>query len=318
MSILITGAAGFIGQELAALLLKNGPETKLVLTDIVQPSCPDGVPENGQIQCIRADLSNQAECEKILGHPFSACFLLHGIMSGGAEQNFELGYRINLDSTRIILDHLRKNQPGVKVVFPSSLAVFGPSASGQIVSETTAPQPQSSYGTQKNMIEILLNDYSRRGMLDGRVVRLPTIIVRPGKPTAAASSFASGIVRESFNGEKNILPVSPSLKMWICSPETVVKYLVLAMSIPKEKFGLSRTVNLPGIIVTVGGILEAIEHVGGPERRALVEEKRDTSIEKIVGSWPAEFDISLAKSLGFVADKPLRDTIRTYADSLRK
>jgi nucleoside-diphosphate-sugar epimerase len=184
------------------------------------------------------------------------------------------------------------------------------------------------------MIGRLINDFSRRGLLDGRVCRLPTIIVRPGAPTAAASSFASGIVREPLRGKESVLPVDESLPMWVCSPKTVVKNLVYALSIPKEEFGLYRTVNLPGITVKVGDILEALEAVGGKEKRALVKREKDEKTEAIVlyvymytsvqpitdivhSGWPAYFDVKKAKSLGFFDDQTLTETVEDFANSLR-
>ena len=219
---------------------------------------------------------------------------------------------------RVILDHLRTRTPATVTVFPSSLAVYGPSAPGDVTSEKTCPLPQSSYGAQKLMVETYLNDFSRRGLLDGRVVRLPTVIVRPGAPSAAASSFASGIVREPLRGERSVLPVARGLEMWVCSPQTVVRNLVLVKDVPKEKFGRSRTVNLPGITVTVQQILDALEAVGGPQAARLVDEAPDAKVETIVGSWPAKFDVSRAEALGMQADVSLVETVRAFADSLKK
>jgi len=292
MHILITGAFGFIGQELARALLSD-PAVRLTLTDVTQPTEHF---DSGRVTILTSDLTSADAVASLLETRFDVCYLLHGIMSGGAEANLELGLRVNFDSHRLILDHLRRTQPGIKVIFPSSLAVYGP-AEGLVVSEATCPMPQSSYGSQKLMIETLLNDYSRRGLVDGRIVRLPTVIVRPGRPSAAASSFASGIVRESLKGEKNILPVEPELRMWICSPTTVVKNLVLVKDVPGEKFGLSRTTNLPGLTVTVQEILDALEEIGGKEKVALVEKKLDSKIDAIVRSWPAEFNTNRAFQL---------------------
>jgi nucleoside-diphosphate-sugar epimerase len=166
------------------------------------------------------------------------------------------------------------------------------------------------------MVETYLNDFSRRGLLDGRIVRLPTVIVRPGAPSAAASSFASGIVREPLQGEKSILPVARDLEMWVCSPKTVISNLVLIKDVPKEKFGTSRVINLPGITVTVQEILEALEAVGGSKATTLIEEARDPKIEAIVGSWPARFDVGRAKGLGMKDDVTLVETVKAFADSL--
>ncbi|EON67175.1 hypothetical protein W97_06428 [Coniosporium apollinis CBS 100218] len=315
-SILITGAGGFIGQELAAALSSSFPDATLTLTDVFEPPIPPNT-NSSNIKSIKSDLTNPDSISSLFSTPYTACYLLHGIMSGGAEANLDLGLKVNLDSHRMILDFLRVNHPGAKVIFPSSTAVYGPDEPGQMMTEKTQPLPQSSYGTEKLMIELLLNDYSRRGLLDGRIVRLPTVIVRPGKPSAAASSFASGIVRESLKGEKNILPVREDLKMWVCSPRTVVKNLVYVMDVPKEKFGTSRVVNLPGQTVTVAEILEALEKVGGKEKRDLVEKKRDEKIETIVESWPTNLDAARARELGMMDDVDLSETVQVFADSLK-
>ena len=261
-SILITGAGGFVGQELATGLLASSPDVALTLTDVVKPPIPGSAPDNvSRVKSIQADLTSSQALDELItaSNPYDAIYLLHGIMSSGAEANFELGLSVNLDATRSILDKLRATTPGVKVIFTSSLAVYGPAPKGFVITESNFPSvPSSSYGSQKLMSEILLNDYSRRGFLDGRAVRLPTVTVRAGKPTQAASSFASGIIREPFNGEKAILPVGKETDIWICSPYTVVKNLIHAKDIPKEAFGDSRTVNLPGLKVSVQEMLDAL------------------------------------------------------------
>jgi nucleoside-diphosphate-sugar epimerase len=241
-------------------------------------------------------------------------------MSGGAEANLELGLAVNMDSHRLVLDHLRKHQPGIVVVFPSSLAVYGPpDPAHPVISEHTIPLPQSSYGAQKLIIETLITDYSRRGLIDGRICRLPTVIVRPGAPSAAASSFASGIVREPLQGERAVLPVSKGLEMWVCSPSTVVRNLVAMKDVPKEQFGkgCGRTVNLPGQTVQVGDILAALEEVAGKEAVELVVEERDEKVEGIVASWPAKFDVGLAERLGMSRDISLAEEVRNFARRLK-
>lgn len=313
--ILITGGAGFIGQELAVALLQDPSATyNLVLTDIVAPPVPPSVADQShRIKTIKSDLADPAAVAALFEKRYSAVYLLHGLMSGGAEANLELGWRVNLDSHRNAIDYLRVHHPGTVVVFPSSLAVYGPSQPGSVNSEETTPLPQSSYGAQKLMIETYLNDMSRRGLLDGRIVRLPTIIVRPGAPSAAASSFASGIVREPLKGEASILPVSRDLEMWVCSPDTVVSNLVLVKDVPSTKFGLSRVLNLPGITVTVQDILDGLETVGGSKAMALIEERRDPKVEAIVGSWPARFDTGRAQALGMLSDISLSENFARFA-----
>ena len=315
MHIIVTGAGGFIGQELAVALLADPRLTKLTLTDIMEPTIPKSInaKQKSRVECIKADLTLQDDRTKLFTSSLDVVYLLHGIMSGAAEANLELGLRVNLDSTRAIFDILRRVKPGIKVIFPSSLAVYGPPGPKDVVTEKTAPLPGSSYGSQKLICETLLNDFSRRGLLDGRICRLPTVVVRPGAPSGAASSFASGIIREPLKGIRSVLPVSRKLELWVCSPQTVVQNLVTSMDIPKEKYeGGSRTVNLPGITVTVEEMLVALKTVGGDKASNLVEEQRDEAVEKIVGSWPAKFDTAKAKNLGFIDDGNLVQTIEAY------
>lgn len=316
--VLITGAGGFLGQELAAALLSSEPNTYLVLADVFTAPVPEN--HTSRVTSLKADLTSRQAVEGLLStRQWHACYLLHGIMSGGAEANLDLGLAVNLDSHRYVLDYLRKNQMGVKIVFPSSLAIYGPPASlGDTITESTIPIPQSSYGAEKLIIETLVNDFSRRGLIDGRVVRLPTVIVRPGAPSAAASSFASGIVREPLKGLTSILPVSRDLEMWVCSPRTVVKNLVSIKDVPKELFEVNRgrVVNLPGQTVKVGDILDALASVGGQPALNLIQEKRDPKIEAIVASWPARFDISLAQRLGMFGDITLEEEVKSFATTL--
>ncbi|KAF2092533.1 NAD-dependent epimerase/dehydratase [Rhizodiscina lignyota] len=317
-NILITGASGFIGQDLITALLESAPDLTLTVSDIVSPPIPPAAqPHASRVKAIQSDLTSPAACADLLKPNFTTCYLLHGIMSGGSEANLDLGLRVNVDAHRLVLDILRKEHTGVKVVFPSSLAVYGPTGDKEVTSERTVLIPQSSYGTEKAMVELMVNDFSRRGLIDGRVVRLPTVIVRPGAPSAATSSFASGIVREPLQGEKSVLPVNDDLSMWVCSPKTTVKNLVLVKDIPKEKFGLNRTINLPGQTVTVAQILTALEQVGGQKALDLVERKPDEVIQRIVGSWPDKFDTSLAKSLGLVDDVSLVELVQAYAATLK-
>lgn len=316
MHILITGASGFIGQELTCALLSLPSVTQLTLTDVVKPSPPQPTAKhshNVHVSCVEADLTSRHVCEELLTADINVSYLLHGIMSGTAEANLELGLRVNFDSTRQILDILRAVRPGAKIVYPSSCAVFGPPGPGEVVTERTMPRPGTSYGAQKLMCEILLNDFSRRDLLDARILRLPTVMVRPGKPSGAASGFASGIFREPLKGERTVLPVDKHLEIWICSPQTVVGNMIRAMEIPKEKFGAgSRVVILPGITVTVADMLEALRTVGGEQALGLVEERKDETIERIVTEWPARFDTTRAKLLGLAADGSLVDTVRAY------
>lgn len=315
-NILITGAGGFIGQELIASLITNSsPSDRFTLTDIAPPAIPSKIAQDAQrITSLAADLTDPSAVSRLLSQSYTHVYLLHGLMSGGAEANLDLGMKVNFDSIRNILDELRRRHPGTVVVFASSCAIYG---KAEIVREfETLPQPKSSYGMEKIMIELLVNDFSRRGLLDGRIVRLPTVVVRPGAPSAAASSFASGIIRESLKGIRNTLPVSRDLELWVCSPTTVVKNLVKVKDIPAEKFGDSRVVNLPGITVSVQEMLDALKAVGGDEAISQIEEQRDPAIEAIVGSWPARFDVSRAYGLGLAEPEGILETVQAFHGTL--
>lgn len=315
--ILITGAGGFIGQALAASLASDPTVDTITLTDVAQPSIPK-LPGHAscRIQSLAADLTSATTCSEILSSNFTHIYLLHGIMSGAAEANLELGLRVNIDSMRYMTDALRReNRPApARVIFPSSLAVFGPLQGDEVVTESTMPLPQSSYGTEKAIVEMLLNDLSRRGLIDARVLRLPTIIVRPGRPTGAASSFCSGIIREPLNGEVSHLPVKKDLKLWVCSARTVIQNLVIAKDIPEKRFSGCRIINLPGQTVTVEQMLHSLREVGGQKALDLVQEQYDDKVANIVGSWPALFDIGKAEKLGFQRDVDLGQAFKDYVE----
>ena len=312
MKVLITGAGGFVGQILAKRLIESNTADALILADVNPPPNPTS---SQNVQCTAADLTSLSACEDLIAQQPDAVYILHGIMSSGSEANLELGLRVNFESVRQLLDTIRAKRPGIKVVFTSSCAVFGRKAVENVATETDiVPMPESSYGTQKLMIEFLLNDYSRRGLIDGRVVRLPTVFVRAGAPTAAASSFVSGIVREPIHGQESELPVDPSIGIWLTSPRTLAANLVHAIKVPAEKFGHFRQVLLPGYTATSGEILDALERVAGKETRALVKEKRDETTQRIVLSWPAKYDTARARELGFSEDVGLEQTIRDFID----
>jgi nucleoside-diphosphate-sugar epimerase len=267
------------------------------------------------VRVVTGDIAERALLDQLIDTDTTSIFHLAAVVSGQAEAEFELGMRINLDASRLLLDICRERGHQPKVVFTSSVAVYG----GQlpaIVQDTTALNPQSSYGTQKAIGELLLNDFSRRGFVDGRVLRLPTISVRPGKPNKAASSFASGIIREPLSGLPAVCPVLPEVSLWLLSPLRTVDLLIAAHELAGEAFGNSRTVNLPGVSVSVGEMLAVLEKVAGAEAVSRISFAPDPAVEKIVTGWPAAWDVTRAKALGLTGDADFETIVRAYLDEV--
>jgi nucleoside-diphosphate-sugar epimerase len=321
MKVLVTGGAGFLGQRLARQLLDQGQLTdsqgtlqtitELVLVDVV-PAHDFG---DARVKVVTGDIADGALMRATIDARTSSIFHMAAIVSGQAEADFELGMRINLDASRLLLDICRELGHKPKVVFTSSVAVYGGQLP-EVVQDTTALNPQSSYGTQKAIGELLLNDYSRRGFVDGRVLRLPTISVRPGKPNKAASSFDSGIIREPLNGEASVCPVGTDLRLWLLSPRGAIASLIAGHELAGEAFGASRTVNLPGLSVSVGEMITALEAVAGSEVTARISHAPDPAVERIVRSWPGAWDTRRAEALGLSADADFAAIIRAHVDDM--
>ena len=308
MHVLITGSAGFLGQRLARQLLADPAVTQLTLVDIVLPAEPI---EDERVVTLMADLSDPEAAQRLMAADVTAVYHLAAVVSGQAEADFDLGMAVNCDGTRHLLEAVRHQAPGAIFVFASSLAVFG----GQLpetITDRTAVMPQSSYGTQKAISELWVNDYTRKGFIDGRVLRLPTVCVRPGKPNAAASSFVSSIIREPLQGKRAVCPVDIHLPLWLSSPAAVTANLARGLTIPAERFGDSRTVNLPGITVTVQAAIATLSQVAGREAASRINYQLDESISKIVASWPSRFDTSRASQLGFSGDRSFEEIVRTF------
>ncbi|EAU35921.1 conserved hypothetical protein [Aspergillus terreus NIH2624] len=310
MQILITGAAGFIGQLLAAELL-NDPAYKLLLTDINEPPIPKGVKYPQNARAVTADLLQGADA--VVDPSLDAVYAFHGIMSSGSEANFDLGMSVNVDATRNLLEALRRTCPGVRVIYSSSQAVYGQPLP-EVVDDRVIPTPQSSYGAEKIICETLINEYTRRGFITGFTLRFPTISVRPGQPTAAASSFLSGMIREPLAGKECVIPVEDrAFKSWLCSPKTLVHNLVLSLSLPADAVPPHiRQINVPGICVTIQEMMDALEKVGGKDKLAYLKEKEDPALRPILDSWPTRFDNSQAISLGFKRDSSFEQAVRDY------
>ena len=308
MQIIITGGGGFLGQRLARALLQSPMAfQELLLVDILLPDNPG---QDARVRCQQADLT-AAGAAALVTSETGIIFHLAAIVSSHAENDFDLGWQVNLEVTRKLLEACRHTKPGIRFVFSSSLAVFGGPLPA-VVNDTTAATPRSSYGTQKAMGELLLNDYSRKGFVDGLALRLPTICVRPGRPNQAASSFVSSIIREPLHGETAICPVSPDLNLWLSSPATVVENLLHAATLDAALLTDWRTINLPGIGVTVQQMLDALGRKTDAATLARVRFEPNEAINRIVSSWPGAMDNTRALQLGCRADDHFDNFITQY------
>lgn len=312
MNIIITGGAGFLGQRLAQALLEIQEITHLTLVDVVLPPKPTSAEScRTQVSCICADLTDKQTLDTLITAQTTLVYHLAAIVSGQAESDFDLGNRVNFEVTRHLLEKIRQTNPQIKFIFSSSLAVFGGHLPA-VITDMTATTPSSSYGTQKAMCELLINDYSRKGFVNGLVLRLPTISVRAGKPNKAASSFVSGIIREPLNGEVTVCPVATDLKVWISSPDRVIENFVHAMTLNLADFSQYRVINLPGISVSIHEMISTLAVLSDTKTTQLITYVPDPNVQKIVESWPCEFDISTALGYGFRADKDIAAIISQY------
>lgn len=316
MKILITGAAGFIGQIVANALLNQGGN-EVILTDIIEPPIPRGVkyPRNGK--SVKMDLADDSAAS-VISSDLDSVIILHGIMSSGAESNLELGYRVNVDATYTLLFNLARACPGVRVLYASSGAVYGRPVPRTGVTERDSTTPEQSYGCQKVICEQLINDLTRRGKINGFALRFPTISVRPGKPTAAITSFLSGIIREPMNGRECVVPLKDrAWRHWVSSPKTLVHNILVALELERDALPLHRrAVNMPGFAVTVQDMLDALEEVGGKDRLALVREVETPEIKSRLYSWADDFDHSVALSLGMRQDESFVQSVKDYVETV--
>ncbi len=302
--ILVIGAAGMIGRKLTQRLQKDGAG-ELLLHDVV--------PFEGATAV--SDLSAPGEAEKLVALRPDLIFHLAAIVSGEAEADFDKGYRINLDGTRHLVEAVRKAGGGYKpkIVFTSSIAVFG-SPFPDAIGDEFLNAPLTSYGTQKAIGELLLSDYSRRGIFDGIGIRLPTICVRPGKPNKAASGFFSGILREPLAGQEAVLPVPDTVRHWFASPRTAIEFLIHSSRMNTEVLGARRNLSMPGISATIAEEIESLRRIGGEKAVKLIRRAPDPVIMKIVEGWPRNFDTKRALSLGFRADATFDDIVRAHVE----
>tara|TARA_B110000003_G_scaffold271090_1_gene304621 strand:+ start:235 stop:1239 length:1005 start_codon:yes stop_codon:yes gene_type:complete len=319
MKILIIGAAGMIGMRLAKSITKDafmGRINDITLFDVIPPKIESN---KSSYKIKTGDISDPKIISDLISQKPDIIYNLAAIVSGEAEENFQKGWDINTKATWQLIEEIRKEfvasngsyKP--KFIYTSSLAVFsGPYP--DVINDDFSPNPETSYGAQKLVGEILISEYSRKGYLDGIVLRLPTIVVRPGKPNKAASSFYSSIIREPLNGFEAILPVPEDLCHWFASPQSAVGFLKHAAKLDFKKLGNKRSLNLPGVSCSIADQILALEGIAGTKVSKLIKRIPDKKIENIVKNWPQNFIADRAIQLGFSADKNFKEIIKLYID----
>jgi nucleoside-diphosphate-sugar epimerase len=313
MKILVTGAAGFLGTRLIHHLLADAGgvrATRIVAADVVPCSIADG-----RVEVRTGSVADAAFARSLVDRDVAIVFHLAAALSGQSEAEFDAGLQINLDGTRALLDACRAAATAPRVVFSSTVAVFGGDLP-PIVPEDQVLEPQTSYGVAKVMAELLVGEYSRRGYIAGVSCRLATVTVRPGKPNSALSSFVSGIIREPLAGIDTVCPVPLDTPIWITSPDAVTRNLAHAARIDLGGLGSRRSLNLPGLSVTAGEMLASLERLAGGAARARVRVEREERVARAMTGWPAALDASRALSLGFTCDTSVDAVVRQYMDSL--
>lgn len=318
MDILILGGAGMIGRKLLSRLARDGglgerPIAQVHLVDVVAPETAIAAPF--AVTGEATDITDPAVAQRLVAARPELIFHLAAVVSGAAEADFDLGYRVNLAATEALFEAIRAVGDGYRprVVFTSSLAVYG-APLPDIVPDTHHLTPLTSYGTQKAIGELLLADYSRRGFLDGVGLRLPTICVRPGLPNKAASGFFSGIIREPLNGQEALLPVGEDVRHWFASPRSAIGFLIHAAQLDADVLGNARNLTMPGVSATVGEELAALRRFGGEAALRLIRREPDPVIARIVESWPRAFEARRARELGFTAETDFDAIVRAHVE----
>ena len=318
MQILILGGGGFLGQKLARALALRGrldgrAIARLTLADLAAPAAVDAP---FPVETLATDITDPAALARAVTADTQVIFHLAAVVSAHAEADLDAGLAVNMAGVLNLLERARALGTCPRVVFTSSNAVYG----GEVpdpVTDATFLNPQTSYGAQKAIGELLLNDYSRRGLIDGRGFRLPTISVRPGRPNRAASSFMSSILREPLNGEEAICPVDPDFAHYYLSPRRCIENLILGAELEVARLGQNRCMIMPGQSWTIAQMIDAMTAVAGPAPARLIRWEPAPEIAAIVRGWRAEFRPEKALALGLRADDSFEDNIRHYLEDDR-
>jgi nucleoside-diphosphate-sugar epimerase len=318
VKVVITGGGGFIGSKLARALLArgtlagaDGAQQKITRLTLVDQAFPVDLPKDPRIEALPGDISDPGFVARAIAPDTGSVFHLAAVVSSAAETDFDLGMRVNLEGIRCVLERARKCARPPRLVFASSVAAFGGELP-EVLDDSTTPAPQTSYGTQKVVGEYLVSDFSRKGYIEGRSLRLPTVVVRPGKANAAASSFASAVIREPLNGVTYDCPVGRDTGVWLLSPRRVVEAFMRAHDLPALSWGSDRVLNLPGITVSVAQMLDALSKIAGAQVPKRVAFKPEARIQAIVKGWPVRFATPRAIAMGFKADPGIDAVIRDY------
>ncbi len=315
MRVIIIGGGGMLGRKLARALGRRGEIGGRAITHLARADIVDPAPVEAPfpVATHRLDITDKAALDGLLAAGAEIVYHLAAIVSGQAEAEFDLGLAINLTGSLNVFEAARAMGTCPKLVFTSSIAVYG----GEIpepIEDWTALNPQTSYGAQKAAAEMLLSDYSRKGFLDGRGLRLPTISIRPGQPNKAASSFMSSIFREPLQGHEATCPVGPDYPHWYLSPRRCIENLIIAAEVPAEALGQDRCFALPGRTHRIGDMVEAMRRVAGDAATGLIRWEPDPEVQKIVLGWKAHFNPVKALALGFVRDDSFEDNIRFFLE----
>ncbi|MBV8142489.1 MAG: SDR family oxidoreductase [Verrucomicrobia bacterium] len=316
MKILVTGAAGMIGRKFCEALVKrrnigSRSVVRLTMADAIKPAALVGAPFD--VSTLSADISDPGIAESFVADRPEIIYHLAAVVSGEAEADFDKGYRVNLTGTHRLFEAVRQAGYQPRIVFASSIAVFG-TPFPETIREDYAFAPLTSYGTQKAIGELLLADFSRRDFFDGIGIRFPTICVRPGKPNKAASGFFSNIIREPLKGEPAVLPVSEDVRHWFASPRAAVDFLFHAGALDLGQLGSRRTLNMPGLSATVGEMIASLKDVAGADCAKLIRRQPDPAIQKMVDGWPRRLDASRAETLGFHAEKSFEEIVHHHIE----